>query len=153
MPEPVYQGVKYDYTGVYGWDIRDPTLPPCVVGEVYPWSQMDGPTNGHWSEAHGRDVVPYVPNVMASVDSRPAMEKGCAYAFPTLAEWTATLSRTKALIEAPGANLGFPSASAPGGVQPAITIYAWNEFQEGGIVCPTRGEDWLKLEAIKAVFG
>jgi len=89
---------------------------------------------------------------MASVDARPALEKGCVFAFPTLAEWSATLQRVKGLIEAPGANLGFPSSSAPGGVQPAFTIYSWNEFQEGGIVCPTQGEGWMKLEAIKAVF-
>jgi hypothetical protein len=57
--------------------------------------------------------------------SKP-QSKGRAF-FPT----SGTLQRVKALIEAPGANLGFPSSSAPGGVQPAITIYAWNEFQEG----------------------
>jgi hypothetical protein len=32
-------------------------------------------------------------------------------------------------------------------------IYAWNEFGEGGIVAPTRGEQSMKLEAIRAVFG
>jgi hypothetical protein len=31
-------------------------------------------------------------------------------------------------------------------------IYAWNEFGEGGIVAPTRGEQGLKPEAIRAVF-
>ena len=36
------------------------------------------------------------------------------------------------------ANLGLPM---PGGRRQAIfTIYAWNEFGEGGIVAPTRGE-------------
>lgn len=29
----------------------------------------------------------------------------------------------------------------------------WNEYGEGGIVSPTRGEGWMKLEAIEAVFG
>jgi hypothetical protein len=39
-----------------------------------------------------------------------------------------------------------------GAWQPVFTIYAWNEFGEGGIVAPTRGEDFMKLEAIRGVF-
>eukprot|EP01052_Picozoa_sp_SAG31_P023592 SAG31_NODE_1955_length_6823_cov_2.519780_3_plen_577_part_00 len=152
IPERPYQGVNYDFTGVYGWAIRDPALGPCQPGEVYPFAQMDEMTNAHWETAHAHDAVPYVPNVMASLDARPALEKGCAYAPPTRTEWTKTLQRAKALVEKPGARLGFPSSSAPDGVHPALTIYAWNEFQEGGIVCPTKGEGWLKLEAIKEVF-
>jgi len=33
-----------------------------------------------------------------------------------------------------------------------LLIYAWNEFGEGGIVAPTRGENEMKLEAIRDVF-
>jgi hypothetical protein len=32
-------------------------------------------------------------------------------------------------------------------------IYAWNEFGEGGIVAPTRGDGTMKLEALRQVFG
>jgi hypothetical protein len=32
-------------------------------------------------------------------------------------------------------------------------IYAWNEYGEGGIVAPTRGEKEMKLEAIASIFG
>ena len=47
--------------------------------------------------------------------------------------------------------LGLP---LPGGRrQKVFTIYAWNEFGEGGMVAPTRGEGYLKLEAIADVFG
>ena len=38
-------------------------------------------------------------------------------------------------------------------IQPALTIYAWNEYMEGGIVAPTMGEGWTKLKGIAAVFG
>ena len=31
-------------------------------------------------------------------------------------------------------------------------IYAWNEYGEGGIVAPTRGDGFMKLETIRAVF-
>jgi hypothetical protein len=34
-----------------------------------------------------------------------------------------------------------------------LLIYAWNEYGEGGIVAPTRGDGTMKLEAIKQVFG
>ena len=40
-----------------------------------------------------------------------------------------------------------------GGVQPAVTIYAWNEYAEGGIVAPTKGQGWAKLEGIATTFG
>jgi hypothetical protein len=33
-----------------------------------------------------------------------------------------------------------------------LTIYAWNEFGEGGIVAPTRGDNYSKLEAIRDLF-
>jgi len=34
-----------------------------------------------------------------------------------------------------------------------LLIYAWNEFGEGGIVAPTKGDGMMKLEAIREVFG
>jgi len=37
-------------------------------------------------------------------------------------------------------------------VQKAFTIYAWNEFGEGGFVAPTAGDKYMKLEAIQEVF-
>ena len=66
MPERVYQGVRYDYTGVYGWTA--PSSGPCdsTSSVVYPYLQMDEWTNGNWGN-HSDDAVPYCPNVMASV--------------------------------------------------------------------------------------
>jgi hypothetical protein len=97
---------------------------------------------------------PYVPNVISGFDPRPAKEKGaCSFNQPTLAEWIATLEQVRKRVEAPGARLGFPSTLTPGAVVPAITLYAWNEFAEGGMICPTKGEGWNKLEGIQAVFG
>lgn len=152
MPDRIYQGVEYDYTGVYGSAGRRPELGSCNTSVVYPYTQMDEWTNGRNWGNHSNDAVPWCPNVMASLDSRPALEKGCVFTFPTKSEWVATLQRVKGIVEAPGSRLGFPSTSAPSGVQPAITIYSWNEYQEGGIVAPTRGEQYMKLEGIKEVF-
>ena len=69
------------------------------------------------------------------------------------------MRQVKAVVEAPGANFGFPCSSGGDGdgdgdsVQPALTIYAWNELGEGGILVPTRGEGWMKLQSIARVFG
>ena len=39
------------------------------------------------------------------------------------------------LVAAPeNTAFGFPDETSPTGIQPAVTIYAWNEFGEGGIV-------------------
>ena len=35
----------------------------------------------------------------------------------------------------------------------AFTIYAWNEFGEGGIVAPTKGRGHMMLQCLKDVFG
>ena len=41
--------------------------------------------------------------------------------------------------------LGLPGAKA-------FTIYAWNEYGEGGFVAPTRGDGYMKLKTIEQVF-
>lgn len=71
------------------------------------------------------------------------------FAFPTRDEWAAELCAiTEDFRKHP--RLGLPRGD--GSRQPAFTIYAWNEFGEGGIVAPTRGEGAMKLEAIRGVF-
>jgi hypothetical protein len=50
----------------------------------------------------------------------------------------------------------YPSLGLPlpdGGTQKAFTIYAWNEFGEGGFVAPTAADKAMKLEVIRDVFG
>ncbi len=48
-------------------------------------------------------------------------------------------------------SLGLPKRD--GTQQKVFTIYAWNEFGEGGIVAPTRGKGTMMLECIQDVFG
>lgn len=45
----------------------------------------------------------------------------------------------------------YPKLGFPGG-RKALLIYAWNEFGEGGIVAPTKGDGTMKLEGIREVF-
>ena len=98
--------------------------------------------------------MPYCPNVIAGFDPRPWEEAGPSFTAPTRAEWTAALTQARDLVAAPANRIfGLPDASAPIGIRPAITIYAWNELGEGGILMPTAGDGFMKLDVLKEVFG
>lgn len=109
------------------------------------------------AEARGNqssDAVPYLPNVIAGFDPRPWEEQGPSFSAATRAEWTAALTQARDLVTAPGNRVfGFPDATAPSGVRPAMSIYAWNELGEGGIMMPTAGDGFMKLEVVTEVFG
>lgn len=49
-------------------------------------------------------------------------------------------------------NPSFGLPKKDGTRQQAFTIYAWNEFGEGGIVAPTKGRGYTMLECIREVF-
>jgi hypothetical protein len=95
---------------------------------------------------HSRDARPYLPNAIASSDPRPWHPADLGFTFPTRELWEAELRTIRAQV-VEGRAFGFPGPDNT--VVKALTIYAWNEYGEGGIVSPTRGEGWMKLEAIK----
>jgi hypothetical protein len=101
-------------------------------------------------QVHATDALPYLPYLAAGWCPRPWEDPRPCFKFPTRAEWEAELRDMKSGFAA-AANLGLPLPG--GGRQKLFTIYAWNEFGEGGIVAPTRGEQTMKLDAIRAVFG
>ena len=169
----VTDNVAYDWTGTYN------SAPPVCPGQpdwvcarykdawapnatatgarVFPYAEMasyQATARGN----HTLDPVPYVASLIAGFDPRPWQEHAPSFAAPTVAEWEAALRQAKSAVEAPGTNFGFPRGGrgpggGGGGVQPALTIYAWNELGEGGILVPTRGEGWMKLQAIARAFG
>lgn len=97
------------------------------------------------------DAIPYVPYFPAGWNPRPwEYDIRPYFSFPTREQWTSSLNTLKTDLEN-SSNLGFPKSD--GTVQKAFTIYAWNEFGEGGIVAPTEGDQFMKLEVIKEVFG
>lgn len=113
--------------------------------EDYPYADLENFTVEGRAK-HASDAVPYLPYLAAGWNPRPWPDKRACFAFPTAAEWTGSLERMKEDL-AKGSALGLP-----GGVK-AFTIYAWNEFGEGGIVAPTVGDKHMKLEGIRSVFG
>lgn len=100
------------------------------------------------------DAAPYLPNVIAGFDPRPWEEQGPSFTSPTRAEWTQALTQARDFVSDPAnRKFGFPDATSATGVRPSINIYAWNEYGEGGIMAPTQGDGFMKLEVIKEVFG
>jgi hypothetical protein len=99
---------------------------------------------------HGNDKIPYVPYLGAGFNARPWPDNRARFAIPTKDEWTRELRTMKADLQRLE-NLGFPLPD--GRRRKALTIYAWNEFGEGGFLAPTKGEGAMKLRAIQEVFG
>ncbi len=136
-------GDLFDFTGTY---MEVPNLPQREAD--YPYEKLAGfarPTRA----IHEKDKIPYVPYLGAGFNAKPWPDDRARFAFPTKDQWTAELRRMKADLERLS-NVGFPLPN--GGRQKAFTIYAWNEFGEGGFVAPTKGEGTMKLQAIRAVF-
>jgi hypothetical protein len=134
----------FDFTATY-MDV--PNLKQAA--EDYPYETLAQVAREAW-QIHATDALPYVPHLAAGWCPRPWADPRPCFKFPTRAEWEAELRDMKSGL-ASAANLGLPLPG--GGRQPIFTIYAWNEFGEGGIVAPTHGEQTMKLDAIRAVFG
>ena len=145
-------GTCYDWVGLYcALDHDD----PAYEGMVLPWANESAYVSTNRAQhatAHG---VPFVPVVVSGWDPRPWHEARASFAFPSSSEWTADLRRVQAdlVSSARGgiSNLGLPLLN--GSLQPVFNIYAWNEFAEGGIMAPSVGWNYSRLEAIKDVFG
>jgi hypothetical protein len=102
------------------------------------------------------DPLPWMPHLAAGWNPRPWTYPDAPphyqrfFTFPTREEFTAELRNLKESL-AQNPTLGLPKRD--GTTQKAFSIYAWNEFGEGGIVAPTKGSGTMMLEAILDVFG
>ena len=139
----------FDFTATYM------SVPPVEPREAeYPYATLAQEAR-QARAAHADDPVPWVPYLAAGWNPRPWTHPEADphhrsfFTFPTRAEWTEELRAIKADFQR-YPRLGLPCSG--GARQPVFTIYAWNEFGEGGIVAPTQGEDSMKLEAIRGVF-
>ncbi len=72
-----------------------------------------------------------------------AKDPDSAHRGAKLAQFRSHLERTKAIMDAAPAS----------GTDKTILIYAWNEFGEGGFICPTRQYGYGMLEAVRDTFG
>ncbi len=124
-----------------------PNLPQR--SESYAYELLIKHAEEGWVRYAEHSSKPYVPYVPGGWDPRPWRDPRASFAFPTRQEWIAALNRVKSALDR-YSKLGIP---VQGGRKKMLLIYAWNEFGEGGIVAPTRGNKEMKLEAVREVFG
>lgn len=118
--------------------------------EPYPYSVVLDLAKGFWRQIDAELDVPYAPYLPAGWDPRPWGDPRASFNFPTKDEWVGALRDVKAVLES-GDNWNLPAAD--GKPVKMFIIYAWNEYGEGGIVAPTKGEGYMKLRGIREVFG
>jgi hypothetical protein len=143
VPSPD-RAAPFDFLTTY---MDMPNLPQRP--EPYPYEVLIKHAEAGWLRYAEHTSKPYVPYVPSGWDPRPWRDPRPSFAFPTREEWTAALQRVKAVLDK------YPKLGIPvnGGRKKMLLIYAWNEFGEGGIVAPTKGEKDMKLEAVREVFG
>ena len=129
----------FDFTGTY-MDLPQLEQRP----EDYPYSELDAFAEKA-REVHSKDAILWMPYLPSGWSPRPWPDKRAYFAMPDKDAWRNALQSMKESFNK-SSPLGLPG-------QPAFTIYAWNEFGEGGIVAPTRGDGYMKLETIAEVFG
>lgn len=116
------------------------------------YKQLTGLVESFWKDA-GAEGVKLVPPVMSGWDRRPRVlnplswETHAKYSDeqmlrfferPTPAELETHLGSALALANA-----------SPGVPARTVLAYAWNEFDEGGWLAPTRGEGTARLDAVR----
>jgi hypothetical protein len=138
IPDGHWAATLFDFTATY----MDVPLAEQRE-EDYPFADLAEFTHaGRMRHAH--DAVPYMPYVPAGWNPRPWDDPRPRYRLPTEDEWANVLIRVNRDLRE-HTSLGLPGAKA-------FTIYAWNEYGEGGFVAPTRGEQYMKLKTIERVF-
>lgn len=123
-----------------------PELP--VRDDDYPYENLiEQAQNGRKIHAL-TSPKPYMPYIPSGWNPKPWGDPRPNFKFPNNEEWENALSNIKNDLD------HYPNLKVPDGSggQKMFSIYAWNEFGEGGIIAPTLGENHMKLEAIKKIL-
>lgn len=134
----------FDFLSTYG-DI--PEVPSRE--NPYPYEVLEAHAAAGRREIAAKGEFPYMPFIQSGWDPRPWKDPRPSFCLPDRMQWRRTLTEMKRALDECG-NLGIPTSR---GVQKAFNIYAWNEFGEGGMLAPTLGDGFMKLEEIRTVFG
>ena len=144
IPPDHWMAPLFDFTNEYM------DVPPLPNQEAeYPYEKL-AEFHAQWRSGHTEDAIPSVPFLGAGWNPRPWGDPRPAFQLPDRRQWKAASRSVKTDLDSrPSSAFRLPD----GKLQPAVTIYCWNEFGEGGIVAPTQGDQYMKLEVIREVFG
>jgi len=128
-------------------------------GEQPDFADLVESVEQHYWQNAANAGVPYVPMVTSGWDKRPrkdnpvSWEKDAAYHTQEVWPSTATPAEIAAHLERA---ISFVKSHPDTCEANAIIIYAWNEYDEGGWIAPTRGAngepDASRLDAIQSVL-
>ncbi len=127
-----------DWVGAYMWV---PDYPQKE--ELYPYEKLASGSIEFlrgWKNAS----LPYAPYIPAGWNPRPWGDPRAAFENPSYEQLTNILYTIKEMLRN-GDSYNIANKKM-------LTIYAWNEFGEGGYLAPTAGEGYLKLDAVKNIF-
>ncbi len=136
----------FDFTSTY---MELPPDLPLKTGDDYPYETLAEFMRGS-RKVHGEDAIPFLPYFGLNFNAKPWGDHRARFQFPTREQLKEEFQLLKSDLENPSLHLGVPLEN--GKLQKIFTIYAWNEFGEGGFLAPTEGEKTIKLEAIREVF-
>lgn len=132
-----------------------PTGTFASPGVVKNYAQLheSGRDQAWWNTNVSNTGLAYWVPVMSGWDSRPWQGRFGYESFteawnaqPNVAEFELALQEARSFAIKAGQN-------TPTQGPPVVTIYAWNEYAEGGWLCPTKGRGFSFLEAVARTFG
>lgn len=138
----------FDFTATYMELPLD--LPPREGNAYHPYETLAEFMRGS-RYVHGGDALPYVPYFGLNFNAEPWGDQRSRFEFPTREQLKREFQLLKADLENAELKLGIPLDD--GTLRKIFTLYAWNEFGEGGFLAPTVGEKTMKLEVLDEVFG
>jgi hypothetical protein len=96
----------------------------------------------------GLKVIPWVT---AGRNTKPRIEHPVAWAKVPADQWVSD-GTPQQIADDLGNALKWVDGNRAACEANAVIIYAWNEFDEGGWICPTFGNNTTRLEAIKKIL-
>ena len=115
-----------------------------------PFAALAGAAERRW-DAFREAGLRVLPWATTGWDPRPRVEHPVSWTTYEPEAWAQPGTPTEIaahLERALAWTVSYPTA----GKANAVLMYAWNEFDEGGWLCPTLGEGTARLDAIRAVL-
>ncbi len=155
-------GAGDPYTVYMGWSA--PTVKVLIekfgldAGSAYaeagsggiPFSRLARNAEARW-EAYRYSKIQVIPWVTTGWDPRPRVERPTPWVTYPPDQWAETAKPDEIAAHLQDALL-WDAAHPEFSEANTVIIYAWNEFDEGGWLCPTLGDGKARLDAIRKIL-